>query len=82
VTRDDAKKIMENLAIISHYAAGGKIEHPLINCHGEFVNWYAARSLNLHSMGHYRIVGAPLKARVKVNICQPPGAPHYGLVDK
>lgn len=75
MTRDDAKRIMENLAVISHFAAGGEVDYPLINCHGDFIHWMDARSVNLCCLGRYRIVGDQMKAHVKLNPKQLAGAP-------
>jgi hypothetical protein len=74
VTRDDAKTIMENLAVISHYSAGGEVEYPFFRCDGEFIRWGNSRSLNLCCLGRYRIVGDPMKAHVKHNPQQLIGA--------
>lgn len=67
MTREDAKKIMANLAVISHYAAGGDIEFPLF-CHdGSFVKWWPSRSMNIPCLGQYRITGEQMKIHVKHN---------------
>lgn len=75
MTREDAKAILENLAVISHYAAGGDIEYPFFTWDGQFIKWGEARTLSLCCLGRYRIVGVPMKARVKVNSLQYSGAP-------
>ena len=67
MTRDDAKRIMENLAVISHYAAGGDIEFPFFTCQGEFIKWGASSTLNLSCLGRYRIAGPKQKTHVKHN---------------
>ncbi len=67
MTRDDAKRIMENLAIISHYAAGGDIEFPMIRSDGVFLHWLPARTMTMCCLGKYRITGTQAKVRVKLN---------------
>lgn len=72
MTRDDAKRIMENLTIISHYAAGGDIEYPVMVHDGSLAGWHASKNMNICCLGRYRIVGATQKASVKFNVKQLP----------
>ena len=67
MTRYDAKKIMENLAIISHYAAGGDIEFPSVTWDGEFVGWHPSSTMTLCCLGKYRITGDQMKVHGKIN---------------
>ena len=70
MTRDDARAILENLAVISHYAAGGNLEYPAFTCEGEFIKWWSTDRMSLCCLGRYKITGPQLKARIKVNSLQ------------
>lgn len=87
MTRDDAKAILENLAAISHYAAGGELEYPLFDCYGDFIRWNRTDRMSLCCLGRYRIVGDTKRARVMVNPHQHAGAEavkpdHHGDLKK
>lgn len=56
MTRDDCKRIMDNIEVIRHFAEGGEVESCLHRYDGVFVGWYRARTLLIACLGRYRIV--------------------------
>ena len=57
MTRDDCKRIMENIEIIKHFAEGGDVERCFHDWSGKFIRWDKLRnSILLNGLGRYRIV--------------------------
>jgi hypothetical protein len=69
MTREDCKRILDNLEVIRHFAEGGDIQSCLHNYTGAFVQWNPpSRTILLSCLGRYRIVKPHIKTSEGKNV--------------
>jgi hypothetical protein len=66
---DQCKSVIENLEIVRHVAAGGRVQYALCDYRGTFIRWgNPTNRVLLGCLGGYRIVPNP-KPRVRIHAC-------------